>query len=175
MLLFHTEKQNKAEFPGCLWKRDEARLRPSPFTALTDFLGVGLRPAAVEGVKLWWLNKGWLTIYSTPWKKNICGEKAPSSPRKLFVSDSLMHFKNNEWGGTLESHPLSHVLLLDAQRRANEADNCSSIQNQFGILFILKQRNFNRVNISFRCHGLLMWKEWLMYFPAVHLLQVVWD
>lgn len=145
------------------------------FYSADRLLGVGLRPAAVEGVKLWWLNKGWLTIYSTPWKKNICGEKAPSSPRKLFVSDSLMHFKNNEWGGTLESHPLSHVLLLDAQRRANEADNCSPIQNQFEILFILKQRNFNHVNISFRCHGLLMWKEWLMYFLAVNLLQVVWD
>lgn len=81
---------------------------PSPFTAQT--FGVrGSRPTAARGVKLWWLNKGWLTIYSTLSKKNICGEKAPSSPRKLFVSDSLMHFKNNEWGATPESHPLRHV------------------------------------------------------------------
>lgn len=109
---FTLKSKTKAEFPGCLWKWDAARLRPSPFYSADRLLGVGLRPAAVEGVKLWWLNKGWLTIYSARWKKNICGEKAPSSPRKLFVSDSLMRFKNTEWGGTPESHPLSHVCIV---------------------------------------------------------------
>lgn len=171
MLLFLREEPNKAALAGCLWERDGVTFYSA------DVWGAGLRPTAAQGVKLWWLNKGWLTIYSSLSKKNICGEKAPSSPRKLFVSDSLMHFKNNEWGGTLESHPLRHVLIVrrTTSRESTRQLFCFYSKTNLKFSSVLKQRNFNHVNISFRCHALLMWKEWLMYFVAVNLLQVVWD
>lgn len=46
------------------------------------FLGVELWPTAQRGVKLWWLNKGCLVIYSTVLQKNICCEKGAVSPEE---------------------------------------------------------------------------------------------